>query len=1308
MVKYFKHLIFYACIVIACTVTLMAGAVFYLKSDAFLDRALSTVNTGIPGIILASHHEISLLSGTVGLKDVVIKDPDGNDVISCNQLRITLSYGWLLQQTLMMKAVTLDHPEIDFRINEKGQFNLLSAFIDPNPPAKKKKAKRIPFNIVIRELNLINGAFCFALSGNRFVFVVQDIDIHADGNLRKESASLDLTAGEGSAGTRAFNIHLSRPIKIKGQLDHNRIESLNIQTGTEYADITLSGDIENVFSTPEMHLMVNVNLSLAEIQNVFSIHPKVEGQAKANLTFSGPLKNPTIQLMLQVDKGEILKTPVENFSLDAKLNNHIFQCNSLKFNIFKSLVDITGQADLRPVFPHGLTGAKKDVRYLTYLAHVKQKNGRLEFLPWFKKHLKGRFDSELNLSGQGANVSGDLCLSAGGIRADKTAAPIDLHMNTSVSFENGIGIVDCLKVNSDAVTIDGEGMVNVMNGSLNAGLFMLSPELDMFLAALGLKGIAGSASLNTTVTGTIRHPQVDFLASVKNLSVFPLNAGHVTAIGTFADDGLTIHQAYIQNNRSGLGAHGKIKLFEPDTFMLKSVPDVSVTIDESTLFLEDFIHTGKGRIGLSGHVSGPVNNPEGTLTILGTDMDTGVQKLSALHGKFAFNNHKVNLTSLTGTFSDSESFTANGWVAFDKAFQVSMTSKGIPLKDIDWLRDRSISKGLLDFTVNGSGTIDNPMFDGDVHLTQFEVQEQQLEDFQIHLNVKDNTLNITGKIDANIDTTIALPTRQFTADITCSDTDLAPYFNVLKMPGYSGMVSGKIHLHGDLDQPTDIIASADVSEVRIFHNKLKLADAGPFKASYRNHVITVPDTRIDLLNTSKLDVSGEIDLNGPLSIRARGRIPMNTLALYIDELYDIQGTTNLDATITGTIKDPDIQAELTCSGLEFTIPELYQRLYDGKGTIRLTRDKIIIDGFSGKIDTGEFRISGSVDIEKFTPVFLDVNLNLSSLPVYLPDTMDVYLNADLNIKGSQKKSVAGGDIVLIEGVYYKDIKLMPLDIIKNVTTKRRKITPETPETDLPFLKNMTLDIDVKQRSPFLVDNNIAQLSMHTDVNMTGNLLRPIISGQTKINEGLILYLKREFNVKSGVIDFINPYKTEPYINISGEITIRKYTIMLKVTGEPEHLGFEFSSTSPELSQEDILSLIIIGRTRSEIENPEQQPQMSTSEMLAGMLASTFQREIKKTTGLDYLEVETDEDEDDTSGDDDTREDGKTPSQRIKVTFGKQLTKRLTMKYAVESKRGEMNQEVLSEYKFIENIIFNGSYDTQGEFGGEFVYRLEFR
>ena len=93
---------------------------------------------------------------------------------------------------------------------------------------------------------------------------------------------------------------------------------------------------------------------------------------------------------------------------------------------------------------------------------------------------------------------------------------------------------------------------------------------------------------------------------------------------------------------------------------------------------------------------------------------------------------------------------------------------------------------------------------------------------------------------------------------------------------------------------------------------------------------------------------------------------------------------------------------------------------------------------------------------------------------------------------------------------------------------------------------------------------------------------------------------------------------------------------------------------------------------------------------------TFGEDIKKTTGLDIFEVET------------LEEGAQEPSDRIKVTVGKKLSKRLSVKYSVESLEGEVIQRASSDYRLLENVYVSGFQDTKGYFGGELMYRLEFR
>ena len=135
---------------------------------------------------------------------------------------------------------------------------------------------------------------------------------------------------------------------------------------------------------------------------------------------------------------------------------------------------------------------------------------------------------------------------------------------------------------------------------------------------------------------------------------------------------------------------------------------------------------------------------------------------------------------------------------------------------------------------------------------------------------------------------------------------------------------------------------------------------------------------------------------------------------------------------------------------------------------------------------------------------------------------------------------------------------------------------------------------------------------------------------------------------------------------------------------------------PTETDADILSLILFGRTARELTAGEGGGQRTTGQIMAGMIADTYGADIKKTTGVDILQVETNDSSDgqETAG--------------VKVTVGKHLSDRMTVKYAVSSKDGEIIQRAITEYKLLENILVSGFQDNQGIFGTELVFRIEFR
>jgi translocation and assembly module TamB len=414
--------------------------------------------------------------------------------------------------------------------------------------------------------------------------------------------------------------------------------------------------------------------------------------------------------------------------------------------------------------------------------------------------------------------------------------------------------------------------------------------------------------------------------------------------------------------------------------------------------------------------------------------------------------------------------------------------------------------------------------------------------------------------------------------------------------------------------------------------------------------------------------------------------------LFVESLADGTGDLLVSARIGGTHPQPDIQAEIALNRVGFTVPLLLQKLHNLHGRIQVNPHAITIDRIEGQLDTGRFDLVGKIDLEAFQPSKVLMNLDAHALPLQVPDTLDVVLNTKLRIHGTRKKSMIQGEAVILEGTYYKDVNL---SLLEAVGQKKREETPLPREIIQPFLKNMSLDISIKRRNPFLVDNNLARLEISPDLRLTGKLNNPIVSGRAEIDSGTIFYRKKRFVVNKGVVDFLNPYKIEPALDIESEVRIRAWTVFLEISGTPDRLTFRLTSDPPE-EEGDILSLLLFGRTTHELIEGEGGTSRSTAQMVAELVSMTFGEDIKKATGLDILEIETQE-----PGDEEA-------SDRLKVTIGKELSKRITVKYAVESKAAEMVQSAIAEYKLLENILLSGFQDSKGIFGGELQFRLEFR
>jgi len=824
---------------------------------------------------------------------------------------------------------------------------------------------------------------------------------------------------------------------------------------------------------------------------------------------------------------------------------------------------------------------------------------------------------------------------------------------------------------------------------LNLSVTFKDVEMRDFFANEIVKGtIEGQINLDGPLQSLIAKGAL----AGKDLKAKAIRIGDCETTFRYSDGKLSVEKMEIRNHKSRLRFSGTARVFDQKTKRVLKDPAFTLIARGDDISVEDFVDGLKGKVSLAATMEGSIRRPRGTIDLHGTNVDLGVQCFYDVKLTCILDGQKAWFRPLHLAVSPGELIECSGWLTLDKRYQIEMISKEVSLGSIQKLKNREIAEGKIVFTASGHGTLENPQLKGDITLKNLRFKGKSFEDFQIHLDLHDKIARISGKLNFDVAASFQLQNNDFSATLLFHETDLSPYFRIAGKDQFSGTVTGKAEARGNIKALRQTQVYADFSQLALFFKGYALIHTPHFRASLKDEDISIAADSLILLKEGHIDIRGKGKINGSIDLQAAGTIPLRAAEAFTPHLPDIAGDISLSVSVKGTWSNPDIQADIGLRHMSFTIPGLAQKLHDVNGSIRIAHKAITVERVEGQLDNGRFDLKGRIELEGFSPSAIAMNFNASSLPLRVPDMLDLLLNTQLSINGSHKKILIRGEVIILEGTYYKDVNLGILQAIGE--KKREEALPSTKQS-LAFLNNIIADISIKHRNPFLVDNNLARLDISPDLRVSGMLSKPIITGRASIERGAITYRNKAFIVKKGIIDFANPYRTEPAVDVQSEVQIRKWTIYLAVAGPPDRLSFELTSDPPE-EDGDIVSLLLIGKTRNELIKTEGGTTQSAAKLLAGVISAALEEDIKRATGLDIVRIET------------QTQDNEATSDQIKVTLGKELSKRMTIKYTVEPKDGELTQRAIAEYKLLESIVLSGYQDNEGLQGGEIFFRLEFR
>jgi autotransporter translocation and assembly factor TamB len=179
------------------------------------------------------------------------------------------------------------------------------------------------------------------------------------------------------------------------------------------------------------------------------------------------------------------------------------------------------------------------------------------------------------------------------------------------------------------------------------------------------------------------------------------------------------------------------------------------------------------------------------------------------------------------------------------------------------------------------------------------------------------------------------------------------------------------------------------------------------------------------------------------------------------------------------------------------------------------------------------------------------------------------------------------------------------------------------------------------------------------------------------------------------VDFVDPNRIKPVINLIAETTIQGYLITLNLEGQMDRFNLAMSS-QPHLEDRDIFSLLTSGQIGKQSKGLEAGIGAGeATSFLTGKIQDVVEERLRALTGVDKFAVE-------------PSVSSTTGTVGPRVTVSKRLIgERLFVTYATLF-AGTEEQVIKIEYVLNKNISLVGMRDEKASVGGDVRFRFEFK
>ena len=238
-------------------------------------------------------------------------------------------------------------------------------------------------------------------------------------------------------------------------------------------------------------------------------------------------------------------------------------------------------------------------------------------------------------------------------------------------------------------------------------------------------------------------------------------------------------------------------------------------------------------------------------------------------------------------------------------------------------------------------------------------------------------------------------------------------------------------------------------------------------------------------------------------------------------------------------------------------PERHLALAGLSGRLTLEADVLEAQGLRGQLNGGELTIEGTVPLRSGVVAPRPLKVEGRGLFVEIPRGLRSQLDTSVTWENASTGSRLSGQVSIASDTYRE-----PITALASLAASLSSVSPGRARTLPPWIAATALDIRLTSVGPLVVDQSMLRLEMLPDVQLTGTVGLPSLSGQVAIqDDGRVQAGGRTYRLTDSRLEFSPATGLLPRLNVIGETRVSSYSVTLRMTGPANEIETNFSSDS---------------------------------------------------------------------------------------------------------------------------------------------------